>query len=466
LLIAIYVWKIKTIYVFASTIKGVLVAIDITIIIFGAIFFLEFLKRTGMIESIETYLSKISPDRRIQAIILAWFMVSFIEGTAGFGTPAAIVAPLLVGIGFPAVTAVALALIGDSTAVVFGAVGTPIRIGFEGLATNGVAFYAGLINLVAGIFVPVMMLIVLIYSSKNKYKGAITDAIPFSIWAGLCLTIPYFLLTYVGQEFPSLAGPIIGLAILIFTTKKGFFVPRKVWRFGKNPYPIKSKIKITTALIPYFLLIALLVGGKYVLKKYSLNILGVLSQGINTYNPGISFIIAILIFAIFYKYKTGKIINNSFKKSLKILIKPFIIMFFIVAFVQIMINSGNNTLNIESMIDLIASFANTKLLPFVAPFIGAFGAFIAGSATVSNLLFGPFQATAAADLGMSVAIILALQVVGAGLGNMVALTNIVAAQATVNLRNKEVEIFKMTIIPALVYGVIVGLIGLILTHLL
>lgn len=465
LFLVAFIWKMKAIYATASTLKGVLVAIDITIIIFGAIFFLEFLKRTGMVHAIETYLSKISPDRRIQAIILAWFLVSFIEGTAGFGTPAAIVAPLLVGIGFPAITAVVLALIGDSTAVVFGAVGTPIRIGFEGLATQGVAFYAGLINLIAGILVPIMILIVLIYSTKNKQKGAIKDAIPFAIWAGLCLTIPYFLLTFVGQEFPSLVAPVIGLMVLIITTKLGFLVPKKVWRFGKNSPPIESKIKIFTALVPYILLIGFLVAGKYVLKKYPVKILGVLPHAINTYNPGILFVLATLIFALFFKYK-GPILRESALKSVKILIKPFIVIFFVVSFVQIMINSGNNYSGLSSMIGLIASIGNTALLPFVAPFIGAFGAFIAGSATVSNILFGSFQATAAMELGMSVAIILALQVVGAGLGNMIALTNIVAAQATVHLHNKEVEIFRMTIIPALIYSIVVGLIGLFLIYVL
>ncbi len=105
--------------------------------------------------------------------------------------------------------------------------------------------------------------------------------------------------------------------------------------------------------------------------------------------------------------------------------------------------------------------AETSLLPFISPFIGAFGAFIAGSATVSTLLFGKFQFLAATNLGLNTSKILALQLVGAGVGNMIALTNIIAAQATVKLYHKEMSILKMTIIPCLIYLFVAGVVGLI-----
>jgi lactate permease len=241
--ISLLVWKIEINYLFASTLKGVLVAIDILLIIFGALFFLEFLKKTKLIDSIDHYISSISPDRRIQAILLIWFFGSFIEGTAGFGTPAAIVAPLLVGLGFPAITAVAIALIGNSTAVTFGAVGTPIRIGFanlvgmQGIDFKEIAIYIGTINLFAGIIVPVMILSVIVLTSKHykndKIKG-IYEMVPYSVFAGLCFTIPYFLLTFLGQEFPSLVGALIGMAIIIPTTKLGFLVPKQTLEFRKK----------------------------------------------------------------------------------------------------------------------------------------------------------------------------------------------------------------------------------------
>ena len=116
----------------AGSIKGVILAFNILFIVFGAILLLNTLKEAGAITVIRQGFTEISPDRRIQAIIIAWLFGAFIEGAAGFGAPAAIAAPLLVAIGFPAMAAVMVSLIIQSTPVSFGAVGTPILVGVNG----------------------------------------------------------------------------------------------------------------------------------------------------------------------------------------------------------------------------------------------------------------------------------------------------------------------------------------------
>ena len=460
LFVTLFFWKMMVGYAVASTIKGLLVGIDIVLIIFGALFFLEFLEKTGLLVSIEHYLCAISCDRRVQAIIIAWLFGSFIEGSAGFGTPAAIVAPLLVGIGFPAITAVAIALIADSTAVVFGAVGTPIRIGLSGLEIGMIPYHAAYINLFLGLLVPVMILIVLVVTSKKYSLKAILECIPFALWAGIAFTLPHFLFTKLGHEFPSMLGALVGLVVVGLTTRWGFLVPRNLWDFGKKRKKIKTNISLGRAVFPYILLSGLLVGAKYVLGSYRVQLTSGLSHSINLFNPGILFIITVLILHLLYKEK--HVCKEACSEALKILHKPFIAIVFITAFVQLMINSGENLLGLESMISTIAIVAKTSFLPFISPFIGAFGAFIAGSATVSTLLFGKFQFLAASGLGMDTGKILALQLVGAGVGNMIALTNIVAAQATVKLHHKEGEILKINIIPCLIYLLLAGVFGLML----
>lgn len=467
LFLVLFVWRISYSYLFASTIKGFLVAIDITLIIFGAIFFLEFLKKNKILDSLDHYLSSISPDKRIQAIILVWFFGSFIEGTAGFGTPAAIVAPLLVGLGFPAITAVAIALIGNTTAVTFGAVGTPIRIGFSGLSNiniQEIVFNTGLINLFVGSLVPLMIIssLVILSKSKEKFKS-IFEVLPFAIFSGLCFTIPYFLFTYLGQEFPSLLGSLTGLLIIIITTKKGFLVPKHIFGF-KEKEKKKKKIKIEKVmkvLFPYFLLVVFLILGKFLLGSYEFNLYESVRHKFNFFNPGFAFIFSILISSLIYKVKFQKL-KSSAKHAFFLLGIPFIVILFLTAFVQIMIYSGNNVSGMKGMIEIISSLINNTLLPFISPIIGSFGSFIAGSATVSNILFGNFQQLAANTLGYSISIILALQLVGAGIGNMIALTNIVAAEATVKLHGKEKDIIKIVAIPFLIYLIITGIIGLIL----
>lgn len=459
--ITLFIWRMSISYLLSSIAKGFFVAVDITIIIFGAILFLEFLKRTGLLDYIKNFINSISPDKRIQVILLVWFFGSFIEGTAGFGTPAAIVAPLLVGIGFSAITAVAVSLIGNTTAVAFGAVGTPIRIGFAGLVTGQVPFYTGLINLFAGILVPLMLVSVVVFSeNKWKFKN-ITEIIPFAIFSGICFTLPYFLLTFLGQEFPSLIGPLIGMFIITFTTKKGFLVPKNVMKVNKSLSKKFNMKKIGKSILPYFFLVLFLVIGKFTLPSYPVNIFGNVEHSFNLFNPGFAFLLAILFTSLFYKVKSS-VISSSVKASVSKLFVPFITIFFLVSVAQIMIYSGNNFSGMKSMLEIVAVLIETSLLPIISPLIGAFGSFIAGSATVSNILFGNFQNSAAAALGYNTNLILALQLVGAGIGNMIALTNIIAAQATVKLKNKEIEILRLVIVPFLIYILTAGLIGLIL----
>lgn len=445
-----------------SSLKGLFVAIDISIIIFGAIFFLEFLKRTKLLNSITAHLEHISPDRRIQVIILVWFLGSFIEGTAGFGTPAAIVAPLLVGMGFPAITAVVLALIGDSTAVAFGAVGTPIRVGLSGLPISGVVHNVALVNAISGLLVPLFLVGVLIFSdryldSKEK-KNYFFEVVPFALWAGFVLLVPYYLTSFIGQEFPSLFGSLIGLALIIFTTRKGFLVPVNVWRIRERKHDVNFSFK---ALSPYVILIGLLVLGKFFLPSFPLVLVEGISHSFNLFNPGFIFVLTILLVAFLFRFSWSTV-SESAIDALSKLLYPFISILFITGFVQMMIYTGQNSSGLASMVDVIAGIFKSQLLVFFAPFIGAFGAFIAGSATVSTILFGPFLYTASLDLGLSVAALLALQVVGAGVGNMIALTNIVAAEATVKIHGYEHEILLRTIVPCLVYLLVVALIGFIL----
>ena len=127
--IGLYVWGMSLNRVLASTLQGLVITIGVLWIIFGAILLLNTLKHSGAIAVIRAGFTTISPDRRIQAIIIAWLFGCFIEGASGFGTPAAIAAPLLVAIGFPALAAVLMGMLVQSTPVSFGAVGTPIIIG-------------------------------------------------------------------------------------------------------------------------------------------------------------------------------------------------------------------------------------------------------------------------------------------------------------------------------------------------
>ncbi|MHC4808148.1 MAG: L-lactate permease, partial [Planctomycetota bacterium] len=175
-ILALLIWKTPLNWVAASSINGVFLALQILIIVFGALVLLFTLKASGALRAISNGFTNISEDRRVQAILIAWLFGAFIEGSAGFGTPAALMAPLLLSLGFPALAAVMVSLIANSTPVSFGAVGTPTWGGVgwtldiaevqQALDVAGmtfpefihkIGFWTALQHFFMGIFVPLIM---------------------------------------------------------------------------------------------------------------------------------------------------------------------------------------------------------------------------------------------------------------------------------------------------------------------
>ena len=457
--LAVFYWKVYPIYVFASLAKGFLVALDIFFIVFGAIFFLEIMRETKIIENIGYYLESISKDLRIQVIFLAWFFENFLEGTAGFGTPSTIVAPLLVGLGINPINAVIIALLGNSASVVFGAAGTPIRVGFGGVAGASVPLIAALINSI-GILVPVFMLWFLTKNRKNG-KREFWESLPFAIWAGVAFAIPSILTVFLGQEFPSILGSVIGLILVLITTKLGIFVPKREEDLTDKPR--LATLPLTRVLFPYMLLIVILVAGKFALGSAGVSIPFLVNHTFAYFNPGFAFIIAGITTLIIFKLRL-KFFTSSLAVASKRSLEPFLVIVMMSIVSQIMVNSVHNAAALPSMVDFLAIQVKNTLLPLWAPMVGAFGSFLTGSATVSNLMFGNFLASAARDLGLNVDKILALTVVGGAAGNIIALADIIAAEAVVGLKNEERKILKGVIIPCVIYVLLIGMVGLLISR--
>jgi lactate permease len=460
-ILAIFYWQILPSFLYISYGKGIFVAFDIFIIIFGAIFFLQILKDLKIIQNISHYLSGISKDYRVQIIIIAWFFACFLEGTAGFGVPAAIAVPILMSLGLPPIRSLVVGLLGNSTPGVFGAAGTPIKVGMAGLNTTGVPYLAALLNSV-GIIIPVFMLWVITKGRENRKKEFL-EALPFALWSGIVFIIPSILAVSLGQEFPTIIGSIVGLILIIISIKLKIFIPKNNLSLveQKESFATMSAFK---AFLPYGLLVSFLILGKILIGK----VVFPLSLGFNhnfaLYNPGLAFLIAGFITILIWK-NFKKIISVSSKFAFKGAVGPFLVIATMLSMVQIMINSGQNLSGLTSALNLIAMGFENNLLPFLAPFAGAFGAFMTGSVTVSNIMFGNLINTAALNLGLTSSIILALLVVGAAAGNMIALADILVAEAVVGQKNAERQILKGVIIPCLTYLILVGIIGLIVFNL-
>lgn len=513
-IVAFLVWDNTPTYILASGIQGLFITFDILYIIFGAIVLLNLLKYSTAIHTIREGFINITEDRRIQVVIIAWLFGSFIEGAAGFGTPAAIVAPLLVGLGFPAFCAVMLGMMVQSTAVTFGAVGTPILVGVSGgiqspeftteLSNSGMQFsdyiqlvtsQAVILHAIAGVLIPSLMVCMMTrFFGKNKSWKEGLQVLPFTLFGGLAFIVPYVITgTFLGPEFPSLLGALVGIPIVVYAAKRGFLMPKKVWTFDEEKnWPTtwmgtlnvklekqdnRKKISLIKAWVPYVLLAVFLVLtrlGQLPVKKWLTEVKIDWSEILGTsisasssplYLPGTILLLVGLITIILHKMKV-KEVKMAFSESAKMLLGAGFVLVFTIPMVRIYINSGINPSELQSMPIAMAEWVAGSVggvYPLFAPAIGALGAFIAGSNTISNLMFTLFQFGVATKLMMPSFMIVALQAVGAAAGNMIAIHNVVAACATVGFLGKEGMVLRKTIIPTIYYLVIVGILGLIIT---
>ena len=250
---ALFLWKIDIAGIASASLYGGLKALDLLLIIGGAILLLNALRETGLMAVISSVFQRISPDRRvqalIQALIIGYLFGAFIEGAAGYGTPAAIAAPLLVGLGFPPVAACSVALISNSTPVPFAAAGTPmnsVMMNLEAqLRQNGgsVALMAHQTTMktvlylgASGILVPVMVVAVLVLScSRHRRLASILEMLPFCVFSGLVFIIPYMLLGwFAGPEFCSIAAGAFGMAAAALAARRHFLTPLYVWTFEER----------------------------------------------------------------------------------------------------------------------------------------------------------------------------------------------------------------------------------------
>ncbi len=508
-LVAATLWGVPLLRVAAATIEGLVIAVSILYIVFGAVLLLNTLKESGAVSAIRRGLLDISPDRRIQAIIIAWLFGAFIEGASGFGTPAAVAAPLLLAIGFPAMAAVMVALIIQSTPVSFGAVGTPILIGVAtglgdaSIVTDritqlgltqaefiyGIGVRVAVIHGIIGTLIPLVMVAALTRCFGANKSGREGFAIwRFAVFAGLCFTVPYALTAIVlGPEFPSLFGGLIGLALVVSAARKGVLKPEKSWDFPPREHWPKlwmgtlsgdvsrgrNNMGLMRAWMPYVLVGLILVltrldalpvkGWLQAGNVQWTNILGTdISAAANPlYLPGAVFITVVLL-TFFIQRMNLRELASATRVSASTLRGTALALAFAVPMARVFLRSDVDAEGIESM-PLVLAQGMAEIAggtwPLFSPVVGALGAFIAGSNTISNMMFSLFQFSTAEQIGISGAMIVALQAVGGAAGNMICVHNVVAASATVGLNGREGSLIRIVLLPMTYYLLAAGVLG-------
>ena len=543
LIVGFFIWQNPPAYLAGSSIVGVMTALEILWIVFGALVLLYTLMQAGAFDRINAGFAAVSEDRRVQIILLAFFLATFIEGAAGFGTPAAVVAPLLLALGFPALAAVIAALIGHIIAVTYGAVGTPIIVGIEtplqiyeeaimadgGMSvveySQNVAAWAATYHALVGFVMPLFAVGMVVYFFGDPDDRSIKPALsvwPLALFAGIAFAIPYWISAwFITAEFPSLIGSMVGGAITIAVLRAGYLLPDDEWDFpDREEWPDHwvgtiepgsdevdahgvdddgPQMSLLRAWSPYIVLIVLLVVTRVVepISAFITNpdigvdigaitigiiiawdpILGHdLAADIAWVNvPGFWLILSSL-FAIAVFGMDGQQVKAAWMEAGEKLVSPFIALVFVIAMVQVMIQSGGAPgapvfaeINDSpaSMIELLAiatANATGPIYPALAASIGALAAIMVGSNTVSNITFGGFQFTAAHELNLPSQIVVGAQAVGGAIGNLVAIHNVVAALATVGHVGEEGRVIRLNLIPLAYYAIVVGLLTLLFVY--
>lgn len=507
-LVAFFGWQMGGVHILAASIKGILTALEVGVIVFGAVLLLNVMKESGAVDVIRSSFTSISPDRRVQAIIVAWLFGTFLEGAAGWGAPATIIGPLLIALGFPALAAVMIALILQSTPVSYGAVGTPILVGVNTSLENqsivdtyltnhnmelsslifDIGAQVSIFHGMVGIFIPLFMVAMLtkFFGEKKSFLEGF-KIWPFAIFAGLMFVIPFTLVAnFFGPEFPSLLGGLIGLAIVVPLAKKGFLMPKETFDFApKNTWDkswfsditvetkVNKNLSLVKAWLPYVLVALLLI----VTRVEELGINGILSSWQFVFNdilgtgidhdvsplmiPGVIFIVVALASGLIQGVNF-KGMTSSLSVSWRTIVVAMSALIVSVPLVQVFINSDVNTAGYDSMPIVLAQNAANLFgdsWPLISPVIGAIGAFAAGSNTVSNMMFGLFQFGVADNILANPIIIVALQAVGGAAGNMICVHNVVAASAAAGVVGKEGTLITRLLIPTAFYLLMAGAVG-------
>ena len=487
---ALVFWNIDALALVAGSLYGMLCSADVLIIITGAILLMNTLKASGATAAINRGFMNICPDKRVQACIIGFSFCSFIEAAAGFGTPAALAGPLMVSLGFPPMAAAMIALVCDSTAVSFGAVGTPVTSALNVLGLSHDAayiadfsFWTALPHAVMCTFLPLVVLMMTTkFFSKDKSIKPALEAAPFAIFSGLSMAIPMLLIAMVvGYEFASLLGALISIAASVIAAKKGFLVPKKTWDFGdpdkwekewlatSEVSPVaESDMSLLKAWVPYLLVAVILV----LTRIPQLGIKGLLNSGMPfvvgiknllgfsnlnwslkwAYLPGTFFVLVSLITNVYHGMNIQQV-KQSWKDTLKQVSGAALALLFGMALVEVLKYKGASGV---SMMDEMASalaMVGGNLYVLIAPFIGVLGAFVSGSATVSMNLFTNLQFNTATVLSLPTVFVISMQCVGAAVGNMVCINNAVAASATIGTTGREGQLIKTNAIPMLYYAI-------------
>ncbi|EHM38290.1 L-lactate permease [Hafnia alvei] len=496
LLVALFFYKMPADRAFASVIYGFFYGLwPIAWIIIAAVFVYKISVKTGQFDIIRSSILSITPDQRLQMLIVGFCFGAFLEGAAGFGAPVAITAALLVGLGFNPLYAAGLCLIVNTAPVAFGAMGIPIIV--AGQVTGLDSFEIGQM---VGRQLPFLTIIVLfwIMAIMDGWRG-IKETWPAVVVAGGSFAVAQYLSSnFIGPELPDIISSLVSLVCLTLFLR--VWQPKRIFRFNdvgasitdqtlaRQNYTLQQVIR---AWMPFIFLTATVTiwsippfkalfakGGALqdwvfnfsvpFLDKLVAKMPPVVAESMPyaaVYKldwlsaTGTAIIVAAVISVIYLRMKPRAAVETFFS-TIKELALPIYSIGMVLAFAFISNYSGLSA-------TLALALAHTgDAFTFFSPFLGWLGVFLTGSDTSSNALFAALQATTAQQIGVSDVLLVAANTTGGVTGKMISPQSIAIACAAVGLVGKESDLFRFTVKHSLIFTCMVGVITTLQAYLL
>jgi lactate permease len=462
-------------YAGLSVVYGALFGLfPVSWIVITALFIYNMSVKTGQFEVVKNSLATISDDRRMQALLIAFSFGAFIEGAAGFGTPVAITAAMLAGLGFNPLYAASLCLLANTAPVAFGAIGIPIVVGANasGVDLMGFSQMVGRTLPFLSVFVPLYLVILM----AGWKKGI--EVWPACMVSGGSFALVQFLsANYIGPLLPDILSSISSMICTVIFLR--YWHPKESWRFPEEPKSegreklMYSSGQVFRSWAP-FLLLSVFVAAWGInnvqtamnqiflvklpiegLDKMVIDEVGKSKAAVYTFNGLSAAGTAILLAWFFCIPVMGASIRTALDvagNTLKQLRWPIVTIATILGFAYIMNYSG-------MAITLGHAFASTGwFFPFFAAFLGWLGVFMTGSDTSTNALFGKLQAVTAHQLGINPLVTVNANTCGGVTGKMISPQSISVATAATNMVGKEYEIFRFTLKHSLILCTVVGII--------
>ncbi|WMI81219.1 L-lactate permease [Anaerotignum sp. MB30-C6] len=442
--------------------KGIKEGAKIVMLVFSSFLLLNLMQRSGAMKQVQNTLADVTDDRRAQLIIVGLMVPIFLEGAAGAGSPAAIAAPFLVGLGFDPIVAIVIALLGDATPCSWGGAGLTTITGGAYLVDQGISSAAlnsamvGRIHMFGVFIIP--FLIVMIAFGKKGFQGII----PYLFFSGLSTGLIMFVLSnFVGPEITSLGTGLLSIVYSVVYLKFVKIKTPEAYRYKGGSISAEKEGQTRRyssfhALSPYLvLLIALPV------VRYTVPFTTLITFGYIVWVDVVVFLCACIGCVILGVSMEG--FFDTMKQTAVRVLPVLVTMGSLLTVSYVMQHSQTG------MIQMIASTiadAAGQFYPAAAVAIGSAGSFITGTGLGSNIMFAPMHLNATSMLGLNPITVFAGQNAGASLGNLICPNNVVAACATVGVIGREGEVLKRTFAAFAVILSVYMLLSMVYTHML